>query len=686
MPWSAEAPLPAVLTPARMSQPQSEVPGSVTVLDRELIQRSGARELAEVMRFVPGMQALNVDGNVPTVGYHPTLARDTRRMLVLIDGRSVYQPGLARVMWNNLPLDLADVERIEVSRGPSAASYGANAYTAVVNIVTRHPLDVTRTALAAETGSNGIHGLRAHQGLRWQDGALRWSLSEHGDRGYDHRDLIDGLRQHDSKRIRQGNLRLVYELDASNTVELWLGGAETRQQRPPEAGWSQFARWTDSRSDSHQNLFVQGRWQHQLSPEHQLQLQGYAQWSRTDDTLSLCALDPLTGQPGPGGGLLFSRELRDLFEAQGRDLNATLAALPGDAASVQRYQTLLASGAAPLCGRVDRGLQEGRLDLELQDTWQLHPRLRLVSGAQLRHDSADSEFYLGGQRDNRSHALFGQLEWRVLDPLLLHFGSFYQQDQINGRQLSPRAALVWRPAPGHGVRLVHSRAVRTVDLFEAHADYDIRLHGLSPAWRQQAAALLGDTQARLFLTQSADGSLQPEKIRASEIGYFMGKGPLVLDLRVFDEHLTSLITHPMNPVEFEAHNNDWVTHHGWEATLDLRPHWRHQLRLTAAEIRSRSSARAERRLAAHHSGSALWHWTLDPHWNLGLRYLRAQPLNTRRYEQLGAMLQYQQPLAAATTLQWTLSGEYSLSRDAVVFAENYYRERYRVWLGATLSF
>src|SRR5690606_25733968 len=71
--------VPMVLTPARLSQPQSQVPASVTVIDRNLIEASGAREIYQLMQLVPGMVALKVDGNVPTVSYHGTQARDVRR-------------------------------------------------------------------------------------------------------------------------------------------------------------------------------------------------------------------------------------------------------------------------------------------------------------------------------------------------------------------------------------------------------------------------------------------------------------------------------------------------------------------------------------------------------------------------------------------------------------------------------
>lgn len=119
--------VPEVLTATRLKQSPAEVPGSISVLDRELIVASGARDIPELMRLVPGMMVGYLSGNQPTVNYHGTSMSGARRLQVLIDGRSVYRPGLASVDWSDLPLALEDVERIEVFRGPNTVSYGANA-------------------------------------------------------------------------------------------------------------------------------------------------------------------------------------------------------------------------------------------------------------------------------------------------------------------------------------------------------------------------------------------------------------------------------------------------------------------------------------------------------------------------------------------------------------------------------
>lgn len=143
--FMASTPLPEVLTATRLQQAPAAVPGSLTVLDRELIRASGARTLPELLRLVPGMLVVPQVGNPPqtTVNYHGSSANQARRLQVLVDGRSVYRAGLAQVDWNDIPLAIEDIERIEVFRGPNTVSYGANALMAVVSILTRAPATAT---------------------------------------------------------------------------------------------------------------------------------------------------------------------------------------------------------------------------------------------------------------------------------------------------------------------------------------------------------------------------------------------------------------------------------------------------------------------------------------------------------------------------------------------------------------
>ena len=114
---------PLVLTPSRLPQRLDEAPNAMTVIDRAMIEASGARRLEEVLRLVPGFQVGHKYNNQPTVAYHGLSDEFARRVLVLVNGQRIFQYSGGGVDWNNLPIPLQDIERIEVIRGPSAAAY-----------------------------------------------------------------------------------------------------------------------------------------------------------------------------------------------------------------------------------------------------------------------------------------------------------------------------------------------------------------------------------------------------------------------------------------------------------------------------------------------------------------------------------------------------------------------------------
>ena len=125
---------PIVLSASRLSQPLSETPNAVTVIDRGMIVASGARNIADVFKLVPSMYVGYENGHTPIVSYRGITDAYARRMQVLVDGRSIYLPIFGHVDWAELPLDIGDIDRIEVVRGPSAASHGSNSVQGVINI------------------------------------------------------------------------------------------------------------------------------------------------------------------------------------------------------------------------------------------------------------------------------------------------------------------------------------------------------------------------------------------------------------------------------------------------------------------------------------------------------------------------------------------------------------------------
>jgi iron complex outermembrane recepter protein len=126
-------------------QKLSRVAGAVYVITREQIARSGLTSVPELLRLAPGVDVAQVNGNQWSVSVRGPVGAYANKLLVLIDGRSVYSPLFSGVYWElGMPL-LDDIERIEIIRGPGATIWGANAVLGVINIITRNSRDMHGT-------------------------------------------------------------------------------------------------------------------------------------------------------------------------------------------------------------------------------------------------------------------------------------------------------------------------------------------------------------------------------------------------------------------------------------------------------------------------------------------------------------------------------------------------------------
>lgn len=254
------AELPEVLTVTRLAQPLSETPGAVTIIDRTTIRRSGARELADVLRLVPGYLVAGYNGANPNAAYHVPIDDYGIRNLVMVDGRAVYSSlylgGTHRGMMGVL---LDDIERIEVLRGSNSAAFGANAMFGVINIVTRHAADTQGGEISVSGGEGGLSDAYARIG--WGSDAARFRLSagRRSDSGY--RNAFDD-KKIDQLHLR-GDLRPAANHDLmlmAGATELHAGDGFTSQAGNPE----RTVRW--------QNYYVHGQWRIQMSDNNEVKL------------------------------------------------------------------------------------------------------------------------------------------------------------------------------------------------------------------------------------------------------------------------------------------------------------------------------------------------------------------------------------------------------------------------------
>lgn len=149
-----------VSTVSRGPAPMASTAAAVAVITAEDIRRSGATSIAEALRMVPGMHVARLDANKWAVSSRGFNYRFAEKMLVLVDGRSVYTPLFSGVFWECLDTVLEDIERIEVIRGPGGTLWGANAMNGVVNIITR-PAAETRGGLVSPGAGSEERGFGA---------------------------------------------------------------------------------------------------------------------------------------------------------------------------------------------------------------------------------------------------------------------------------------------------------------------------------------------------------------------------------------------------------------------------------------------------------------------------------------------------------------------------------------------
>src|ERR1041384_55646 len=151
-----------VTSVAKKEQRVFEAPAAIYVITEEEIRRSGLDSIPEILRLAPGLDVAQITANqwgISSRGFNGLYAN---KLLVLIDGRSVYSPIFSGVNWDSQDTLIEDIERIEVIRGPGATLWGANAVNGIINVITKNARDTQGTLITggAASDSPGFGGVR----------------------------------------------------------------------------------------------------------------------------------------------------------------------------------------------------------------------------------------------------------------------------------------------------------------------------------------------------------------------------------------------------------------------------------------------------------------------------------------------------------------------------------------------
>lgn len=398
----------SVSSVSKREQKLSHAPAAVYVITQDDVQRSGATTIAEALRMAPGLSVAQLGSHDWIITARGFSEQYAGKLLVLIDGRAVYNPFYSGVNWDAQDVLLEDLDRIEVIRGPGATLWGANAVNGVINIITKKAAQ-TQGGLVVGGGGDAWYGGALRYGARIGDNAHYRVYAKYD--GYDSLPAVGGGDLHDAWQKFQVGFRLDWEPWEANQITFqgdlynsvldgygWQMSLDPAVSTFPEVDYEVGGG----------NLL--GRWSHAFSEESELSLKAYYdRTSRAEGTVKM---------------------VKDTFDIEAQ-YHLTLG---------ERNNVVLGTGY-----RADNLRYDGSFVFDA-----LKPRLR----ADTFNAFVQDEITL------------------VKDRLTLTLGSKFEHNEYTGFEIQPSGRILWTPNERHSVWGSIDRAVRTPNYVENHLRYN----------------------------------------------------------------------------------------------------------------------------------------------------------------------------------------------------------------------
>jgi len=524
--------IPVILTATRMSQPVNTAPASVTVISREMIDASGAQEIGDLLRLVPGFQVGYFNGISMSLAYHGFTGNYDRRLQVLIDGRSAYMPFLSTVEWLSLPLDISEVEKIEVIRSSNAPVYGSNAMQGVINIITRKSFEDEGFMLEGRWGTHDITGVDNDvRNLQWTNFKnklddrkylLRYANSFYE---FDYRVTLGYQKDlgfdnvFDTKKLNLIHVNSQYQLNARELLDVQFGFRAGDMNTFADGSAEE-----PNRNKSVDSQYQSVSWSQAQADGNELKVHFYHNYYDQDDEVRITdsVFNVGYGIDGYGFGVYY-------------------------------------------------GTAE-RFDLEVEKIITTDYNIRMIMGVGLRLDRIKSKYLLNtkGFIKDESARVFSNVEWHLTDRVILNGGLMLENNEQIGNYYSPRLAVNFIANDEHVFRASVTRSTRTPSLLENNIDVGVRT----------------DSGEKLYTSHISATNLKPERQDSVEIGYMFNSRnqDLRLDTKIFVERLRDGILEASNydlPDEpWVWGNNTWADIQGIESQLFYKPHRRFFINLS----------------------------------------------------------------------------------------------------------
>lgn len=525
--------IPIVTSATRLNQKITEVPSSITIIDREMIEASGATEVAQLLRLVPGYLSYYVIGNQFGVTNRGLTFEFPGDLEVMIDGRSVYEPLFAAVEWSSLGITVQDIDHLEVVRGSNAPAYGSNAYLGAINIVTTNALQSKGTSLSTTWGDLQTRDSQLrHSGHL---GAIDYTLGI----TYRYNEGFPSLspqsqpfdRIQDSNEALHVTFKGIYAPSLSDTIEFQAGVGESDIDSPGDDISDEAQGFNEREFKNNYQLI---RWTRNLKQEDELRIQFY------HNRLAVTE----------------QRELGPLSEILARTL--------GVPAAFISIPDILGHPDEDIVTGLDNAISE-RSDLELQHKLRITDAQRLVWGAGIRYDRVRSEFLLSRDDsvDEIQYRLFGNWEWTPHQDWRFNLGAMAENNNIAGNFISPRGAVNYQFLPGQVIQASYTYGNRTPSILEANQFQAVRFSDGS----------MIDADVRF------DEDIQESKVNEYQLGYLgeFFSSKLSLDVRLFRTETNDAIGEYIDifpdlngSIAVVSNVAEWVTK-GVDTQIQLRP-------------------------------------------------------------------------------------------------------------------
>lgn len=446
-----------ITSAGRKEQNLMHVPAAVYVINQDDIRHSGVTSIPEALRMVPGLQVARISSNkwaITSRGFNGTFAN---KLLVQIDGRSIYTPTYSGVYWDAQNVVLEDIERIEVIRGPGATLWGANAVNGVINIITKQASDTQGGLVVIGTGTHEKLMATARYGTQFNNDTYgRFYIKYHDQDSYEL--LADNTDAYDDWDMTNGGFRLDgdFGLKSSWTLQGDMYGSQINERI--RAFWS-------------------------LTPPN-------TDWTMTEP---------------------YKYEVEDQIRTNGYNLLGRwqLNTSETSAATVQIYYDYANRDSLYL----DQTNQT--LDIDLQHRFQASSIHDIVWGLGYRYGKDDfgNTFQVGLYPPGKTTQLFSaflQDEIALIeDKVSLFLGAKCEKNDYTGFEVQPNLRLLWKINNNNSLWTSFARAVKTPSQIEDSSRLVTRILPPMPPF----------TTEETVLTVNGNSGIDSEQLIAYEVGY-----------------------------------------------------------------------------------------------------------------------------------------------------------------------